>query len=100
MVLTGWVMQNLMEDSPEPKGDPISILGDNFVAVTWANRCGGATEKRTGLGMRMLGRLEIARGWQYDAKHIPGVNKLARGRYLSVAAAPSSGESAWNNKHR
>ena len=65
---------------PECKGDPILMRGDNFAAVTWANRCGGARDKRAGLMMRMLGRLEIQGGWGYDAKHIPGVqNTLADG---------------------
>ena len=43
------------------------MRGDNFAAVTWANRCGGARDKRAGLMIRMLGRLEIQRGWRYDA---------------------------------
>ena len=54
------------------------MRGDNFTAVTWANRCGGARDKRAGLIMRMLGCLEIQGGWRYNAKHIPGVqNTLA-----------------------
>ena len=80
MVLTAWVMHELAGDRPECKGDPILMRGDNFAAVTWANRCGGARDKRAGLMMRMLGRLEIQGGWRYDAKHIPGVqNTLADG---------------------
>ena len=67
MVLTAWVMHELIGDSPESKGDPILMRGDNFVAVTWANRCGGVRDKRAGLMMRMLGRLEIQRGWRCDA---------------------------------
>ena len=70
MVLTAWVMYELVGDSPQSKGDPIFMGGDNFAAVTWANRCGGARDKRAGLMMRVLGRLEIQEGWRYDAKHI------------------------------
>ena len=73
MVLKAWVMHELVGDRPEPKGDPILMRGDNFAAVTGANRCGGARDKRAGLMMRMLDRLEIQEGWRYDAKHIPGV---------------------------
>ena len=73
MVLTARVMHELVRDRPESKGDPILMRGDNFAAVTWANRCGGARNKRAVLMMRMLGRLEIQGGWRYDAKHIPGV---------------------------
>ena len=80
MVLTARVMHELVGDRPECKRDPILMLGDNFAAVTWANRCGGARDKRAGPMMRMLGRLEIQGGWRYDAKHIPGVqNTLADG---------------------
>ena len=56
------------------------MRGDNFAEVTWANRCGGARDKRKGLMMRMLGSLGIQGGSRYDAKHIPGVpNTLANG---------------------
>ena len=80
MVLTAWVMHELVGYRPESKGDPILMRGDNFAAVTWANRCGRARDKRAGLMMRMLGRLEIQGGLTYDAKHIPGVqNTLADG---------------------
>ena len=40
MVLAAWVMHELVGDRPEFKGDPIFMRGDNFAAVTWANRCG------------------------------------------------------------
>ena len=73
MVLTAWVMHELVGNRPECKGDQILTRGDNFAAVTWANLCGGASDKRAGLMMRMLGRLEIQGGWRYDAKHSPGV---------------------------
>ena len=73
MVLTAWVMHELVGDRPESKGGGISMRGDNFAAVTWANRCGGARDKRAGLMMRMHGRLKIQGGWRYDAKHILGV---------------------------
>ena len=67
-------------DHPESKGDPILMRGHNFAAVTWANRYGGARDKRAGLMMRMLGHIEIQGGWRYDAKSIPGVqNTLADG---------------------
>ena len=80
MVLTAWVMHELVGDHPAQRGDPIRIRGDNFAAVTWSNRCGGAKDKRAALMMRMLGRLEIRGGWRYSAKHIPGVqNTLADG---------------------
>ena len=80
MVLTAWVMHELVGNRPESKWGGILVRGDNFAAVTWANRCGGARDKRAGLMVRMLGRLEIQGGWSYDAKHILGVqNMLADG---------------------
>ena len=65
MVLTAWVMHELVGDRPESKRDSILMRVDNFAAVTWANQCGGARDKLAGLMMRMLGRLEIQGGWRY-----------------------------------
>ena len=80
MMLTAWVMHELVGDRPEYEGGGILMRGDNLTAVTWANQCGGARDKRAGLMMRMLGRLEIQGGWRYVAKHIPGVQiTLANG---------------------
>ena len=51
-----------------------------MAAVSWVSRSGGATDQRTSLLMRMLGRLELAGGWNHHANHIPGVqNTLADG---------------------
>ena len=56
------------------------MRGDNVAAVSWVSRCGGARDKRAGLLMRMLGRLEIKGRWSHIAKHTPGVkNTLADG---------------------
>ena len=73
-------MHELVGDRPESKGNPILMRGGSFAAVTWANRYGGGRDKRAGLMMRMLGRLEIQGGWRYDSKRIPGVqNTLVDG---------------------
>ena len=78
MVVTAWVMIELVGDRPDAKGDPILMRGDNKAAVSWITRCGGARDKRAFLLMRMLGRLELTGGWTPTAKHIPGVrNTLA-----------------------
>ena len=51
-----------------------------MAAVSWVTQCGGARDKRACSHMRMLGRLEIARGWNHSVKHIPGVqNTPAKG---------------------
>ena len=63
MVLTAWVLHKLVGDRPEFNGGSIMMRGDN-----------GARDKRAGLMMITLGRLEIQGGWRYDAKHIPGVH--------------------------
>ena len=55
-------MHELVGDRPECKGGLLLMRGDNFAAVTWANRCGGARDKRAGLMIRMLDRLEIQGG--------------------------------------
>lgn len=54
--------------------------GDSVSAVSWVNRCGGSRGRRTGILMRLLGRMEIASDWCHVAKHIPWVeNRLADG---------------------
>ncbi|CAB1116852.1 unnamed protein product [Ectocarpus sp. CCAP 1310/34] len=56
------------------------MRGDNVSAVSWVNRCGGSRDRRAGLLMRLLGRMEIENGWCHVAKHIPGrENTLADG---------------------
>ncbi|CAB1101914.1 unnamed protein product [Ectocarpus sp. CCAP 1310/34] len=35
------------------------MRGDNVSAVSWVNRCGGSSDRRAGLLMRLLGRMEI-----------------------------------------
>ena len=80
MVSSAWLMLELRGDRPASVGDPLLMPGDNVAAVTWVNRCGGATDKRACLLMRMLSRLEIKWRWNHVAKHIPGVqNTLADG---------------------
>ena len=80
MVVTAWVMLELVGDRPDPTGAPMLMRGENMAAVSWVSRSGGATDKGACLLMRMLGRLEIAGGWNHNAKHIPGVqNPLADG---------------------
>ena len=39
-------------------------------------RCGGARDKRACILMRMLGRLELAGGWNHTAKHIADVQNI------------------------
>ena len=80
MVVTALVMLELVGERPDMAGDPILMRGDNMAAVSWVPRSGGGTDKRACLLMRMLGRLELAGGWNHTAKHIPSVqNSLADG---------------------
>ena len=62
-------------DRTDAEGDPILMRGDNMAAVSWVTRCGGARDKRACLLMRMLGRLELAGGWNHTVKHTLGVQK-------------------------
>ena len=80
MVVTAWVMLELVGDTPDAEGDPILMRGDNVAVVSWITRCSGARDKRACFLMRMLGRLEITEEWDPIAKRIPGVrNTLADG---------------------
>ena len=76
MVVTAWVMLELEGDRPDVEGDPILMRGDNLAAISWVTRCGGARDKTACLLMRMLGRLELAGGWNNTAKHIAGVQNI------------------------
>ena len=81
MVVTAWVMLELVGDRPDAAGDPILVRGGNMAAVSWVCRRGVVTDKRVCLLMNMLGRrLKLAGGWNHTKEHIPGVqNTLADG---------------------
>ena len=68
MVVTTWVMLELVGDRPDAEGDPILMRGDNMAAVSWITRCGGARDKRACLLIRILGSLELTGGWNPTAK--------------------------------
>ena len=92
MVMTAWVMQELVGDSPETKGDPILMRGDNVAAVTWSNRCGGARDKRANdenaRSPRNLGRLGVQRQTH------PRRPKHSRRRYLPLASSRTGHQGA------
>ena len=78
--MTAWVVQMIVGDRPQTAGDAVLLRGDNVSAVSGVNKCGGAKDRRAGLLMRLLGRMEITGGWCHIAKHIPGLdNTLADG---------------------
>ena len=68
MVVTAWVMLELVGDRADEKGEVILMRGDNTAAVSWISRCGGARDKRACLLMRMLGCLEIKGGLELHCK--------------------------------
>ena len=76
MFVTAWVMLELVGDRPDAERDPILMRGDNRAAVSWVTRCGGAGDKRECLLMRILGRLELAGGWNHTAKYVAGVQNI------------------------
>ena len=53
MVVTAWVMLELVGNRPASEGDPALMRGDNVAAVSWVSQCGGAMDKRAGLLMIM-----------------------------------------------
>ena len=59
MVVTTWVILELVGGRADAKGGPILMRGDNSAAASWIYRCGGARDKQACLLMRMLGRLKI-----------------------------------------
>ncbi|CAM9212587.1 unnamed protein product, partial [Choristocarpus tenellus] len=53
---------------------------DNYSAVHWFRKCGGAKDRRAGGLMRIMGVLEIAGEWSFTAEHVAGKqNNLADG---------------------
>ena len=80
MTITAFVVQILLADRPTTEGESVMMRGDNVSTVSWVNRYGGSRDRRAGILMRMVGRMEIGSGWCQVAKHIPGVeNRLADG---------------------
>lgn len=49
------------------------LRGGNNYAVQWVNWRRGGREPCSGALMRLLGVLEFARSWFFQAKHMPGV---------------------------
>ena len=41
---------------------------------TGCQKCPGGKKARSGAQMRLLGCLEVGRGWCFDALHVPGVD--------------------------
>ena len=41
MVVSAWVMLELVGDRPDAAGDPILMRSDNMAAVSWVSRSGG-----------------------------------------------------------
>ena len=72
-------MLELVGDRSDAAGGSILMRGDNIAVVKWVSRSGGATENKDGLLMRMLGRLELASGWNHNAKLIPSVQNTIAG---------------------
>ena len=79
MVVSAWVMLELVRDRSDAAGDPILMRGENMAVVSWVSRSGGATEKRNCLLMKRLGRLELAGGRNHNEKRIPGVQNTLPG---------------------
>lgn len=80
MIVTCWVVQMVIGEKPKLPGQAILMRGDNVSVVSRVNRCGGARDRRAGLLMRLLGRMEIENEWCHVSKPIPGrENTLADG---------------------
>ena len=69
MVVTAWVLIELVGDRADVKWVPIMMPGDNTQQYLGYLDAGGARDKL----MRMSGCLKIKGGWNHVAKHIPGV---------------------------
>lgn len=61
MLITPWVMVVVAGDRSEHDNDLVYFQGDNTLAVTWVNRCGGTHHPRAAALMRLLGVLELQR---------------------------------------
>lgn len=80
MLLGAWLLIIPKQRRPALLGDCVSLRGDNEASVAWIQRCRGGLEPRSGALMRLLGVLEVASGWNFQASHVPGVlNSTADG---------------------
>ncbi|CAN0043129.1 unnamed protein product, partial [Choristocarpus tenellus] len=78
MVMNAWVLVMKVKGRAKTKGDLVLLRGDNYSAVHWFRKCGGAKDKRAGGLMRIMGVLEIAGEWPFAAEHVAGKkNELA-----------------------
>ena len=62
MVVTAYVMLDLVRDRPAFVGDPVLMRGDNVAALSWVTRWGRARNKLAVPLVRMPDRLEINSG--------------------------------------
>lgn len=77
MIIVAFVVQQQLDDRPTTEGESTMMRGDNVSAVSWVTRCGGSRDRRAGILMGLLGRVEITCGWCHVAKHVPGAeNRL------------------------
>lgn len=102
IMVTAWVIQMFREEKTPELGEPLSMRGDNASVVSWVNRCGGSRDRRAGVLMRMMGRMQIETGRRPVAKHIRGIdNVLADGiprwpaDQLQVRMIKLTGEQGW-----
>ena len=49
MVVTAWVMLELVGDRPTSDGDPISMRGNNMAAASWVNRSMRRNNRKTSM---------------------------------------------------
>lgn len=68
MVLTAFVMSNVVGDDSPQEGDVAVMSGDNNSAVSSANMCGGTRDRRAAALISNLGTFRS--GWCFPVHHI------------------------------
>ena len=93
-------MHELVGDRPDFKGDPSFMRGDNFAAVTWANRCGGARDTARRSDNENARPSCYPRGLKVRCKTYSRRSEHVSGRYFTLAPIRTSRQSEITDKHR
>ncbi|CAM9712235.1 unnamed protein product [Discosporangium mesarthrocarpum] len=76
MVVIGWIVSLKFGDAPVEVGEQVLMREDNMAAAQGVKKCKGPKDSRAAHFMRLLGVLELVRGWCPRALHISGVSHI------------------------
>jgi hypothetical protein len=73
LVVNTYVLCIQQRVRPRLAGEGALFWADSKSVVGWFAHAGGGSNPRHGVALRMLGAIEVAGRWSFNAEHIPGV---------------------------